>query len=95
MYKFVQNGLTNGGADAALEGTLDVGLKGAPWCTVLHLKEQFIVHFKSNWKGARRFEKRMDLTLHLLLRIPPYSVRMRENVDQNNSEYGHFLRSAE
>ena len=21
----------------------------------------------------------------------PYSVRMRENVDQNNSKYGHFL----
>ena len=24
--------------------------------------------------------------------ISPYSVRMRENVDQNNSEYGHFSR---
>ena len=23
----------------------------------------------------------------------PYSVQMRENADQNNSEYGHFLRS--
>ena len=23
----------------------------------------------------------------------PYSVRMRENKDQNNSEYGHFSRS--
>ena len=23
----------------------------------------------------------------------PYLVRMRENADQNNSEYGHFLRS--
>ena len=23
----------------------------------------------------------------------PYSIRMRENMDQNNSEYGHFLRS--
>ena len=29
-----------------------------------------------------------------ILRIYPYSVRMRENADQNNSEYGHFLRSA-
>ena len=28
-----------------------------------------------------------------ILRISPYSVRMPENVDQNNSEYGHFLRS--
>ena len=29
-----------------------------------------------------------------ILRISPYSVRMRENADQKNSEYGHFLRSA-
>ena len=29
-----------------------------------------------------------------ILRISPYSVRMRENTDQNNSEYCHFLRSA-
>ena len=26
--------------------------------------------------------------------VSPYSVRMRENADQNNSKYGHFLRSA-
>ena len=25
--------------------------------------------------------------------ISPYSVRMRENTDQNKSEYGHFLGS--
>ena len=25
--------------------------------------------------------------------ISPYSVRLRENLDQNNSEYVHFLRS--
>ena len=25
--------------------------------------------------------------------ISPYSVRMRENVDENNSEYGHFPHS--
>ena len=29
----------------------------------------------------------------VLLHISPYSIRMRENADQNNSEYGHFLRS--
>ena len=29
-----------------------------------------------------------------ILRISSYSVQMRENTDQNNSEYGHFLRSA-
>ena len=28
----------------------------------------------------------------ILARIFPYSVRMWENVDQNNSEYRHFLR---
>ena len=28
-----------------------------------------------------------------VFRISPYSVRMRENADQKNSEYGHFLRS--
>ena len=28
-----------------------------------------------------------------ILRISPYSVRMRENADQNNSKYEHFLRS--
>ena len=28
-----------------------------------------------------------------ILRISPYSVPMREKADQNNSEYGHFLRS--
>ena len=26
-------------------------------------------------------------------RISPYSVRMWENADQYNSEYGHFIRS--
>ena len=29
-----------------------------------------------------------------ILRISPYSVRMRENTDQNNSKCGHSLRSA-
>ena len=28
-----------------------------------------------------------------ILRFSLYSVRMRENADQNNSEHGHFLRS--
>ena len=28
-----------------------------------------------------------------ILRISPYSVRIRENTEENNSEYGHFLRS--
>ena len=28
-----------------------------------------------------------------ILRISPYSVRMRENTEQKNSKYGHFSRS--
>ena len=28
-----------------------------------------------------------------VIRISTYSVRMQENVDQNNSKYGQFLRS--
>ena len=28
-----------------------------------------------------------------ILRTSPYSVRMQENADQNNCEYGDFLRS--
>ena len=28
-----------------------------------------------------------------IIRIPPQSVQMRENTDQENSEYGHFLHS--
>ena len=28
-----------------------------------------------------------------ILRVSPYSVRMRENADENNNKYGHFLRS--
>ena len=30
------------------------------------------------------------LNTERLLRSSPYSVRMRENADQNNSEYGYF-----
>ena len=30
-----------------------------------------------------------------ILRISPYSVRMREKADQNNSECGHFLRGVQ
>ena len=34
----------------------------------------------------------MEIFLHkwLTLRISPYSLRVRENADQNNPEYGQF-----
>ena len=36
----------------------------------------------------------LGLNTERYFRISPYSVRMGENADQNNLEYGHFLRSA-
>ena len=33
-------------------------------------------------------------SVHIRCYSGPYSVRLRENTDQNNSEHGHFLRSA-
>ena len=32
-------------------------------------------------------------TEYVSLRVSPYSVQMREDTDQKNSKYGHFLRS--
>ena len=38
--------------------------------------------------------ERLSLVNHTTKTIHHHhSARMRENVDQNNSEYGHFLRS--
>ena len=34
-------------------------------------------------------------SVHIPSYSGPYSVRMRENADQNNSEEGHFSRSGE
>ena len=36
---------------------------------------------------------RGHMVKYLKLRISPYSCRMLENANQNNSEYGHFSRS--
>ena len=39
-------------------------------------------------------EENFYTPLHeFLLRISPYSVRMQENTDQKNSEYGYFSHS--
>ena len=35
----------------------------------------------------------IGLILRISVWIYPYSVRIRENADQENSEYGHFSRS--
>ena len=56
------------------------------------LKGNFLINFKSlqillfsAWK--------VSVFGVILVRIFPYSVQMWENTDQNNSEYGLFLRS--
>ena len=38
-------------------------------------------------------EYRLHCVKSKILLISPYSVRIRENTDQNNFQYGHFLRS--
>ena len=75
------------------------------WKTVLNLNQRYFFVFFWNpssitsWKVSifgvilvRIFHIRTEYKE--ILRISQYSVRMRENADQNNPEYGHFLRSA-
>ena len=44
------------------------------------------------WSDSPAFGLNMD-RYSVSLRITPYSFRMRENTNQNNSDYGHFLHS--
>ena len=41
----------------------------------------------------KKKERKLNVKFKKILSISPYSVRMRENTDQKNSEYGHFSRS--
>ena len=45
------------------------------------------VQISSNWHCVK--------SVRIMSYSGPYSVRMRDNADQNNSEYGHFLRSVD
>ena len=56
------------------------------WLISLHKKCPYL---KSFWSVFFRIGTKYEE----ILRISPYSVRMRENTDQNNSEYGCFLRN--
>ena len=58
--------------------TLFLRSRLAIWCN----SELFWSAFSRNWNEYGE-----------ILRISRYSVQMQENADQNNSEYGHFLRS--
>ena len=43
-------------------------------------------------RARPRLELQLELVLgfHQIKGLSPYSVQMRENADQNNSEYGYF-----
>ena len=43
--------------------------------------------------GVSPYTRYFHISVYTILHISPYSVRMRENAHQNNSKYGHFLRS--
>ena len=60
-------------------------------------KKIWIMHYVKSvqirsffWSVFSRIRTEYGEILHISL----YSVQMRENTDQNNSKYGHFLRSA-
>ena len=48
---------------------------------------------------AKRWRERLNVVANIsyapnyAIVSDPYSVQMRENTDENNSEYGHFSRS--
>ena len=52
----------------------------------VRIRNYFSLHFPAFGLNTERYS--------VSLRISPYSVRMRENVDQNNAKYQQFLRSA-
>ena len=57
---------------------------------ISHLK---YTHFEK--KSLTSIAYKVSVFGVILVIIFPYLVRMRENMDQNNSEYGHFLRSGQ
>ena len=60
-------------------------------CFILKCCKSTVLKF-SYWPFVCRF-RTLGTLGQFLLRISPQSVQVRENTDQNNSEYGHFLRS--
>ena len=50
----------------------------------VHIRSNFGPYFPAFGLNTKRYS---------VLSISLYSVQMPENTDQNNSEYGHFLRS--
>ena len=49
----------------------------------VRIRSYSCLHFSAFWLNTERSS----------VSLPPYSARMRENAHENNSEYGHFLRS--
>ena len=67
-------------------GIVVIDLEQVSLCKSLREKYPYLELF---WSAFSRIQTENGE----LRSISPYSVRMRENVDQNNSEYGHFWRS--
>ena len=59
-------------------------------------KWYIIFPIKQKWQAGIKFKRHMsklDVFLWVSVKWTPYSVWIRENADQNNSEYEHLLRS--
>ena len=74
-------------------------ISGDIYTVMLHYLRLFIM-IRNHWVKSVCFRSysapyfpKFGLNTESLLRITPYSVRMRENAGQNNSEYRHLLRS--
>ena len=56
-------------------------------------KMQFCIKYKSKFEHeVILIFSRIRTEYGKIRKISPYLDRMRENTDQNNAEYGHFLR---
>ena len=61
------------------------------WCNIRKQKFSYIWNMRYSLRKSPYFSAlRLNTKRYS---VSPYSVQMRENVDQNNSKYGHFLRS--
>ena len=56
---------------------------------ILKIKLNTFPYSKFSWSVFSRIRTESGE----IIRISSYKVQMRENTDQKNSEYGHFLRS--
>ena len=68
-----------------LQGSLNNGL--------VSKSVQILYSFIKNFTDVNTPSAKLVKSVRIRSYSGPYSVQMRENTDQNNSEYGHLLRS--